>query len=141
VPLYREEYRLLVSKDDGFGDREQATWREVGQMPLCLLTADTQNRRLIDSRLRAAGCEPAPMLTSDSVTVLFSHVRSGQWASVAPARLVEALGLAHEVRALPIIDDAPQPIIALVVPRREPLPPLTAALVTEARRLAADLYR
>ncbi len=141
VPLYREEYRLLVSKDNGFADREQVTWREVGQVPLCLLTADTQNRRLIDSRLRTAGCEPAPMLTSDSMIVLFSHVRSGQWASVMPSRLVEALGLANEVRVLPIVDDAPQPTIALVVPKREPLPPLTAALVTEARRLANDLYR
>ena len=141
VPLYREEYRLLVSKDNGFADREQVTWREAGQVPLCLLTADTQNRRLIDSRLRAAGCEPTPMLTSDSMIVLFSHVRSGQWASVMPSRLVEALGLANEVRVLPIIDDAPPPTIALVVPKREPLPPLTAALVTEARRLAYELNR
>ena len=141
VPLYREQYRLLVARDNEFARRAQVTWREVGQVPLCLLTPETQNRRIIDSRLRAAGCEPSPMLASDSMIVLFSHVRSGQWASVMPSRLAEALGLAHEVQVVPIVDDEPAPMIGLVVPKREPLPPLSAALVTEARRLAIELDR
>jgi len=139
VPLYREQHRLLVSKSSPLASREKVTWSEVGRVPLCLLTPDTQNRHLIDSRLRAAGCEPAPMLTSDSMIVLFSHVRSGHWGSVMPSRLVDALGRANEVQVLPIVDEEPEPTIALVVPKREPLPSLTAALVTEARRLANDL--
>jgi DNA-binding transcriptional LysR family regulator len=139
VPLYRERYRLLISRDSPLAAREQVTWAEVGQVPLCLLTPDTQNRRIIDRCLQAAGCTPAPMLASDSMIVLFSHVRLGQWGSVMPARLVEALGLANEVRVIPIEDEEPAPTIGLVVPKREPLPPLTAALVTEARRLASDL--
>lgn len=141
VPLYREEYRLLISQDSPIAEREEVTWADVGTVPLCLLTPDTQNRRIIDSRLRAAGCEPAPMLTSDSMIVLFTHVRSGQWASVMPSRLAEALGLANDVRVLPIVDDEPAPTIGLVVPSRMPLPPLTAALVSEAQRLADGLPR
>src|SRR5215470_6839094 len=47
VPLYHEHYRLLTSPDGMFGDREQVTWAEVGQVPLCLLTPDMQNRRII----------------------------------------------------------------------------------------------
>ena len=53
-----------------------------------------QNRRIIDSRLREAGVEPQPTLESNSMMVLFSHVRTGRWASVMPAVLAETLGLA-----------------------------------------------
>ena len=34
-----------------FGDRDEVTWKEVGQVPLCLLTPDMQNRRIIDRAL------------------------------------------------------------------------------------------
>src|SRR5882762_123910 len=48
IPLYNESYRLLTSPDAMFGDRDQVTWKEVGQVPLCLLTPGMQNRRIID---------------------------------------------------------------------------------------------
>ena len=51
IPLYNESYRLLTSPDAMFGDRKQVTWKEVGQVPLCLLTPDMQNRRIIDRAL------------------------------------------------------------------------------------------
>ena len=54
------------------------TWAEVGNVPLCLLTPDMQNRRIIESLLRQAGAEVAPTLESDSIIVLFAHVRTGQ---------------------------------------------------------------
>jgi DNA-binding transcriptional LysR family regulator len=139
VPLYHERYRLLTAADSPLGDRDEVTWAEVGQIPLCLLTPDMQNRRIIDRYLRSAGCEPAPTLESDSMIVLFSHVRTGRWASVMPAKLAETLGLTEMIRAIPIVGPEPYPTIGLVVPHREPMTPLTAALVTEARRLAATL--
>src|SRR6202035_1110062 len=74
VPLYQEEYRLLTSAESAFGSRDSVTWGEVGKIPLCLLTPDMQNRRIIDGLLRGAGGEPSPTLESNSVIVLFSHV-------------------------------------------------------------------
>ena len=55
MPLYREHYRLLTSSDSPLGDRDKVTWAEVGKVPLCLLTPDMQNRRIIDNLLRGAG--------------------------------------------------------------------------------------
>src|SRR5262249_23588917 len=96
--------------------------------------------RIIDHRLRSAGHEPSSTLESDSVIVLFAHVRTGRWSSVLPARLVDALGLTETVRAIPITGGAePHPAVGLVVPHGEPMTPLTAAMVTEARRLASVL--
>ena len=54
------------------------TWAEVGKVPLCLLTPDMQNRRIIEGLLRQAGAEVAPTLESNSIIVLFAHVRTGQ---------------------------------------------------------------
>ncbi len=139
VPLYHERYRLVTAADAPLGDRESVTWAEVARIPLCLLTPDMQNRRIIDRYLRSAGGEPAPTLESDSMILLFSHVRTGRWASVMPAKLAETLGLTDVIRSIPIEGPDPYPTIGLVVPHREPATPLTAALVTEARRLAPSL--
>ena len=139
VPLYRERYQLLTASDAPLGDRESVTWAEVAQVPLCLLTPDMQNRRIIDDLLRSAGGDPQPTLESNSMIVLFAHVRTGRWASVMPARLAETLGLTATIRAIPIVDPEAVHTIGLVVPLREPMTPLNAALMTEARRLAPTL--
>ncbi len=71
--------------------------------------------------------------------VPYAHGRTGRWASVMPARLAETLGLTATIRAIPIVEPEAVHTIGLVVPPREPLTPLAAALVAEAKRLAATL--
>jgi DNA-binding transcriptional LysR family regulator len=136
VPLYSEQYRLLISSDSPLGNRDSVTWAEVGRIPLCLLTPDMQNRRIIEGLLRDAGADVAPTLESDSILVLFTHVRTGRWASVMPAKLAAALGLTDTVRAIPIVEPEVSHSIGLVVPERNPLTPLINALVIEAKQLA-----
>ncbi|HLN08503.1 MAG TPA: LysR family transcriptional regulator [Xanthobacteraceae bacterium] len=137
VPLYSESYRLMTSADAPLGDRDTVTWSEVAQVPLCLLTPDMQNRRIIERLLRDAGGDPQPTLESNSMIVLFAHVRTGHWASVMPAKLAETLGLTDTIRAIRIVEPEAVHTIGLVVPAREPMTPLNAALVAEARRFAA----
>ncbi len=139
VPLYRERYRLLTSADAPLGNRDSVTWAEVAQVPLCLLTPDMQNRRIIDRLLKSAGGESRPTLESDSMILLFSHVRTGRWASVMPAKLAATLGLTDTLRAIPITDPEAVQTIGLVVPSRAPMIPITAALVEQARRVAPSL--
>jgi len=140
IPLYREHYRLLISADSPLGNRKSVTWAEVGRIPLCLLTPDMQNRRIIDRLLREAGSEAgAPTLESNSMILLFSHVRTGRWASVMPAILAETLGLIGTVRAIPIVEPAAIHTVGLIVPQREPMTPTTAALVGEALKVAKVL--
>jgi len=139
VPLYHERYQLLTAADAPLGNRQRVTWAEVSQVPLCLLTPDMQNRRIIDGLLRSAGGAANLTLESNSMIVLFAHVRTGRWASVMPARLAETLGLTATIRAIPIVEPEAVHTIGLVVPAREPMTPLNAALVSEARRLATTL--
>jgi DNA-binding transcriptional LysR family regulator len=139
IPLFNESYRLLTSPDGMFGDRETVSWREVGQVPLCLLTPDMQNRRIIDRALRSVGAEATPTLTSNSIIVLYTHVKTGRWASVMPAKLAETLGLSDAVRTIPIVDPEVTYSVGMVVPQRDPMTPLIAALVHVAREVAPTL--
>jgi DNA-binding transcriptional LysR family regulator len=139
VPLYQERYQLLTAPDAPLGNKQRVTWAEVAQVPLCLLTPDMQNRRIIDGLLRSAGGNPQPTLESNSVVVLFAHVRTGRWATVMPSKLAETLGLTDTIRAIPIVEPEAVHTIGLVVPAREPMTPLTAALVVEGKRVAKDM--
>jgi DNA-binding transcriptional LysR family regulator len=139
VPLYHERYRLLTSADAPLGNRDSVTWAEIAEVPLCLLTPDMQNRRIIDRLIKSTGHESRPTLESDSMILLFSHVRTGRWASVMPAKLAETLGLTDTLRAIPIVEPEAVQTIGLVVPSREPMMPITAALVNEAKRVAPQL--
>ncbi|MGO4713377.1 LysR family transcriptional regulator [Bradyrhizobium sp. 2TAF24] len=139
VPLYLEQYRLLTAPDGELGDRETVTWAEVGNIPLCLLTPNMQNRRIIDQLLQRAGATASPTLESNSMIVLYAHVRTGRWASVMPARLAETLGLTDKVRSIPIVEPSSVHSIGLVVADRDPMTPLVAALTEEARLLARTM--
>ncbi|MGU3537957.1 LysR family transcriptional regulator [Methylobacterium sp. A54F] len=141
VPLYREHYRLLTATGGPYADRDRVTWAEVGRIPLCLLTPNMQNRRIIDEQIRRAGGEPAPTLESNSMIVLMTHVHTLQWASVMPAILADALGPRDGVRAIPIVDPDLAHTIGLVAPRQDPATPMVSALVAIARDVARDLRR
>ena len=134
IPLYRERYCLLTAADAPLGNRSKVKWAEVAQIPLCLMTPDTQLRQVIDGLLRDAGGDPRPSLELNSMIVLYSHVRTGRWASVMPFRLAATLGLTEVLRAIPIVEPDASHMIGLLVPSRQPMKPLTAALVEESRR-------
>lgn len=139
IPLYRERYQLLMSQDSPFANGDTATWTEVAELPLCLLTPDTQNRQIVDGLMRGVGGNPRVTLESDSLTVLLAHVRSGEWLTVIPERVAAASNLGQEFRMVPIVEPEVVHTIGLIMPVREPNTPLAAAFASEARRAAVAL--
>jgi DNA-binding transcriptional LysR family regulator len=137
VPLYKERYCLLTAADGPHGKQDRVSWADVGKIPLCLLTPDMQNRRIIDKHIREAGSEPAPTLESNSMVVLLTHVRTAKWSSVMPAVLADTLGATSQVRAVPIVSPEVSHVIGLVVPHTDPAMPIVQALIAEAHALAA----
>ena len=82
LSLYQEHYILLTDEDGPFGARDEVTWAEAATLPLCLLTGDMQNRRIVDGIFHEAGAEPKPTLETNSISTLITHVRDGPWSSV-----------------------------------------------------------
>jgi DNA-binding transcriptional LysR family regulator len=138
VPLYSERYQLITAAGNEFSERHRVTWAEVAKLPLCLLTPDMQNRRIIDQHLTEAGSALRPTLESNSMIVLFSHIRTGKWSSIMPLNLAETFGFAEPIRAIPIVEPDASHIVGLVAARREPHTPLVSALLSEAMTLASD---
>jgi DNA-binding transcriptional LysR family regulator len=137
VPLYREQYLLLTTKDGPFGDLDRVAWSELAGVPLCLMTRDLQNRRIIDAALRAAGVEVSPMVETDSIMTLSSHVRTGNCVSIVPRSTVSMIDMSGAMRALPLGAPEVTRTIGLVVSQRFPIPPITAWLIDDARSYSA----
>jgi DNA-binding transcriptional LysR family regulator len=129
IPLYEERYCLLAAADSPLAGETSVTWSDLGQIPLALLTSDMQNRRIIDRKLQEAGTEAWTTLESNSMLVLFAHVRTGKWASIMPEVLVPTLALGDVVRSIPIREPEAVHTVGLIVPEREPLPAVTEALL------------
>ena len=105
---------------------------------LSLLTPDMQNRRIIDLHFAEAGVHVRPTLESNSMIVLFSHIRTGKWSSIMPLNLAETFGFAEPIRAIPIVEPYARHSVGLVVARRDLQTPLVGALIDQARALAAS---
>lgn len=141
VPLYSERYQLITATGNPLFDRDKVTWAEVAELPLCLLTPDMQNRRIIDQHLAEAGVTARPTLESNSMIVLFSHIRTGKWSSIMPLNLAETFGFAKPIRAIPIVEPDASHIVGLIAAKREPHTPLVAAFLNEATALADKLEK
>ncbi|MEY4982605.1 MAG: hypothetical protein RIR62_871 [Pseudomonadota bacterium] len=134
VPLYHEFYRLLCARGSALADRDSVTWAEVAEQPLCLLTGDMQNRRIVNQHLAEAGARPAPQIESNSTIALTAHVMTGRWASVVPRELALMFAGGGQLRAVPIVAPEVEHTVGLIAARRDPLTPVLAALIAEAER-------
>jgi DNA-binding transcriptional LysR family regulator len=141
-PLYHERYMLLTPRGGPLENRAHVTWREAATLPLCLLTRDMQNRRIIDG-LFAAGGAPSPRVVGEmnAVLTLVAYVRSSGWSTVVPHTFLAPLDHAEAALsgfvAIPLTEPTASHALGLVTADREPSPAVTEAFVKEVR--LADL--
>lgn len=136
VPLIEERYYLVTAKRAVPTERSSITWAEASRMPLCLLTADMQNRRIINRHISEAGAKIEPRLESNSMIVLFTHVLTGRWASIMPLDAARSFGFAEEVAVIPLVEPEASHSVGVVALERDPNTPLVSALLNAARNVA-----
>ncbi|GAB3724123.1 LysR family transcriptional regulator [Nocardiopsis oceani] len=127
--VYQEEYVLLTPEEGPFADRESLTWAEAAKAPLCLLTPDMQNRRIVDEAFRRAGTEPVPKMETNSVSALCSHVSEGRWSAVMSHAWLYLHPVPPGMRAVPLVEPEVSKAIGLVIADRDPEPVLARALL------------
>lgn len=138
IPLYLEHYRVagmaaLLPRRSG-----SLTWCEAATLPLCLLSRDMQNRRLLDRHFAEAGAVPAVVAESNTLIGVLSHIASGGWCGIVPEAVLDFLNGLRGVRSLPLVEPRVAYQVALIVPAREPFPPLCQAIVAVADELRLD---
>lgn len=135
VPLYRERYLFLTPDDGDLGARDVVSWAEAAAQPLCLLTPEMQNRRILDGFFAASGVTPQPSVETDTVSALYAHVGTHRWSSVIAHVWLSLFGVPSGMRVIALEGDALGPHVGLVLADRDPEPILAQALVDVARRV------
>lgn len=125
LPLYRERY-LLLARDSGALKSSEISWEQAARLPLCLLTPNMQNRRIIDTAFRKCGVRPQVIVETDSIFALYSHVRNAGLYSIVPHSLLALLQLDEGIAALPVLPQLTRGI-GLIGLNQDPCPPLQMA--------------
>lgn len=140
VPLYDENYCVLVCEDAGWEDRRSIGIAEAAQLPLCLLHQGMQNRRILDARIADLGHVLHPRVTADSYVALLSLVQTGGFATILPDSYVALFPDLHWARALALENPFASSRLGLVVLDRVPLPPLAGTAIAIARDIAKSQF-
>lgn len=127
-PLYIERYALFVRDGHPLAGRGSVRWAEAADHPLCALTSDNQNRRIVDEAFQKAGCRPVPAVESNSVVTLCMLVRSGGFGCVLPEHFQSVVGEDGDIRAIPLCEPTVEHAVGMVALQQEPQPALIAAL-------------
>jgi len=138
MPLYRERYFLVTGDRTLFPRRHSVTWAEASEVPLCLLTPDMQNRRIVDAIFHEAGHATAPRVETNSILGIYAHIRGGGMASILTQAALYLLGMPPWLRALPLEEPASRRTIGLVYPEREPQQPVARAFVACVGQIGVD---
>jgi DNA-binding transcriptional LysR family regulator len=131
--IYMERYCLLVQSRHPLAIANTVSWADAAKEPLCLLTPDNQNRRIIDRAFRTAGCAPVPRLETNSVINLCANVRLSALASVIPEYFLEVLGPIADVRPVPLSNPLVEHSVGLIAIDRDPMSPLVSGAFECAR--------
>jgi DNA-binding transcriptional LysR family regulator len=115
VPLYEEQYVLLVSGEQLVGATRTITWAEAAQLPLALLTPDMRFRQFIDKAFASSGAVAAPQVETDSVASLYAHVATGAWASVVPHTWLRAMPVTGAARAIRLVEPDTRAQISMAI--------------------------
>lgn len=137
LPLYEERY-VVLSAAGRFGAAERLDWGDLARQPLCLLTSEMQNRRIVNQHLTEAGVGTGAALESNSVLALVAHVATGDWVSVLPEALAELVTAPGRLTALPLPQGGRAHRVGLVHPARDLHRPALVALIALAKGLSQD---
>jgi len=130
VPLYTERYVLVVGRGHPATSNGTITWKEAASQRLCLLSEDMQNRRIINNVAASIGVQLKPDVVSNSYLAVLSHVRHGEWASIMPHTYARLFFGGVDLVSVDIVEPAHTQAVGLVLSDREPLSPMSGALLS-----------
>lgn len=131
--LYRERYRLVTRQGGPFGGRDSVGWDEVAAVPLCLLTPDMQNRRIINAQFMEAGVTPSPQVEANSTIALVTHVIEGGLCTILPDAMAAFLAAGHDLDLLPLDAGGRAPSVGVVTLHQDPQTPVLSAFLKAAQ--------
>jgi len=102
IPLFSEDYVFITRDENKFAGRKALSWTEATSAPLCLLTADMHARRSLNEVFRKEALDITPAVETNSIFLLYSHVRCTDLCSIVPRSVLCLEEMRHELTAIPI---------------------------------------
>jgi DNA-binding transcriptional LysR family regulator len=133
LPLYQERYVLLTHRASRLGGYARVSWAQAAALPMCLLTPDMQNRRILDMHFHEAAAEVHAVVETNSLITVWSHVRFGALSTVVPESFLLLLGQLDGLVAIPLHEPDAVHLIGIVASDHEPLPSVAKALLKTAQ--------
>ncbi|MEU2489972.1 hypothetical protein [Streptomyces sp. NPDC007883] len=99
--------------------------------PLCLLSPQMQNRRILDRNVADAGVRADASMETDTVFALYAHLATRRWSSVTAHALPGPFGVPEGMRPVPMERLARNPSVGLVLADPDPGLGLVRALVDD----------
>jgi DNA-binding transcriptional LysR family regulator len=134
-PLYEERYLLLVPQDSELAAQQPVSWADAAKLPLCLLSEQMRNRRILDEIFSTAGSPVVPAIETDTVAALYAHVATRNWCSVISHAWLHMFGVPVGMRVIRLQTTGPAPRIGLVTADREPESLMARALLAVTEHL------
>lgn len=131
MPLYEEPLYLLLPDNDWLDDSPTISWKKAATLPLCLLSQDMRERRMMDEAFSSAGCAPVPLLESNSIFQLAFHAMAGDLATIVPQHFAQLPNTRQKLLQKPNVAQT----LGLVWVYGKPVLPMTKAasqLIREA---------
>ena len=124
MPLFSERYVLVSGMQASLPPG--LDWADVAGLPLCLLSQEMQNRRMLDQVFAVYGVKPLVVVESNALRVLLSETLSGRAFSIMP---LSALPPPYVSAGLRIHAIAPEhrAEVSLIRLKRDKQPPLSEA--------------
>lgn len=138
LPLYEEQYVLLVSGEQLVPPAPTITWAEAAQLPLALLTPDMRFRQFIDNAFESSGVTATPQVETDSVASLCAHVSTGAWASVVPHTWLSAMPVTGGTRAVRLVEPDARAQISVAIHAATPGSVVARAFLNVVAGLSLD---
>jgi DNA-binding transcriptional LysR family regulator len=128
-PLYEEQYLLLLPADSPLASHPVVSWTDAAKLPMCLLSEQMRNRRILNEIFDSVGSVVAPSIETDTVSALYAHVATRNWSSVISHAWLHMFGVPEGMRAVRLERMRTAPRIGLVIADREPEPIVARAFL------------
>lgn len=125
LPLYEEPLHLLLPNNDWLNDKPEVTWAAAAELPLCLLSPPSRERKLMNDAFASVNCMPEPRLESNSIFQLAFHVMAGDLATIVPRRFTELPGTHDKLLVEPCVTQK----VGLVWVAGNPILPMARASI------------
>ena len=133
IELYRERYLLLVDAAHPSAAGNVVEWETAAKLPLCVLTAEMRNRRILDAAMTSVGERIQPAVETDNVGALYAYVATRRLPSIVAHTWLHAFGVPNGMCVRPLREIRPRPTVGLVLSERTPRSIIAEALANSLR--------